>query len=207
MKLINVYAELRKLKLPVLLTRDVAVYFNIDTNHANKLLSRLAEASQLIHIKQGAWVFPDIDPLLLPCLITAPFPTYISLQTALYYHGMISQIPSNIYAVSLARTKVYQTPIANISIHHIQPSFFTDFTAVSGNELIKIATPEKALIDTFYLSQGKSRLFRTLPEVELPSNFKISAAIEIINNIGSPKRKTVVANLFNELVKNANHQQ
>src|SRR3990167_575873 len=200
MKLIEAYSKLRRLNLPLLQTKDVAVYLDISINYANKLLSRIAETKQLIHIKHGTWVFPDIEPLILPCLLTSPFPTYISLQTALYYHGMISQIPTTIYAVSLARTSFYKTPLADESIHHLQPSFFFGYDEINNNELLKIATPEKALIDMFYLSQTKTRLFRSLPEVELPKQFKLSIANKIIGKIPSTRKRTLVKRLFAEFI-------
>ncbi len=204
MKLIDAYTELKQLKLPVLQTQDVAAYFDISINHANKLLSRISEAKQIIHIRRGNWVFPDTEPLILPCLLTAPFPAYISLQTALYYHGMISQIPNIIYAVSLARTRLYKTPIANVSVHHIQPSFFFGYDEINNNGLLKIATPEKALLDIFYLSQTKSRLFRSLPEVELPKNFKLSIANKMIDKITSIRKKTLVKRRFSEFIDTMN---
>lgn len=200
MKLIDAYTSLRQLKLPILQTKDVAAFFNIDTKHANKLLSRLAETKQIIHLSHATWVFPDTEPLILPNLLTAPFPAYISLQTALYYHGMISQIPNIIYAVSIARTRSYKTPMANVSIHHIQPSFFFGYNEIDNNGLLKIATPEKALLDIFYLSQAKTRLFHSLPEVELPKKFNLSLAKNMIDKIESARRKTRVKRLFSEFI-------
>lgn len=202
MKLIDVYLKLRQLKLPVLQTRDVAAYFDISINHANKLLARLEQAKQVVHVKQGVWVFPDVEPLILPSLLADPFPAYISLQTALYYHGMISQIPSTIYTVSLARSALYKTSIATVSIHHIQPSFFFGYEEVENQGLLKMATPEKALLDIFYLSQAKSRLFGSLPEVELPSNFKPSIARKMIDKLPSVRKKTLVQRLFSEFINN-----
>lgn len=202
MKLIDAYAALKQLNLPVLQTKDVSAYFNISITHANKLLARLAKTKQIIHIKRGTWVFPNIDPLLLPCLLTDPLPTYISLQTALYYHGMISQIPSIIYAVSLARTRTYKTPLATISIHHIQPSFFFGYHEINHG-LLKIATPEKALLDIFYLSQAKSNLFRSLPEIELPKNFNLSVIKKMIDKITSVRKKTLVKHRLEKLIKKA----
>jgi predicted transcriptional regulator of viral defense system len=201
MKLIDVYTKLRELKLSVLQTRDVAAILKISVNHANKLLSRLSEARHIVHLRRGTWIFPDIDPLALPSLLTEPFPAYVSLQTALFYHGMVSQIPSIIYAVSPARTRLYKTPIASISIHHVQPLFFFGYDEIKDNELLKIATPEKALIDIFYLSQTKSRLFHSLPEIELPKKFKLSMANKIIDKITSVRKKTLVRRRFSELIE------
>ncbi len=202
MKLIEAYAALRQLNLPAISTKDVAAYLKINTNYANKLLSRIAQTKQIIRIRQGTWAFPDLEPLILPSLLTDTFPAYISLQTALYYHGMISQIPDIIYAVSPARTRVYRTPIATVSIHHVQPSFFFGYTEKNSNGLLKIATPEKALIDLLYLSPAKSRLFSSLPELELPKKFDFKLASRMIRQISAPGRRTVVQQRFSEYLEN-----
>lgn len=200
MKLIDVYTKLKQLNLPIIQTNDAAAYLGISVNHANKLLSRISETNQVIHIKHGAWAFPDIDPLILPGFLTSPFPSYVSLQTALYFHNMISQIPNIIYAVSVGRTKVYKTPIATVSIHHIHPSFYFGYEEKGVDGLLKIASPEKALLDIFYLSQTKTRLFKTLPEVELPKNFNISVATRMIAKMTSVRKRTLVQHSFSDFI-------
>jgi predicted transcriptional regulator of viral defense system len=200
MKLIDVFTKLKELNLPAIQTNDAAAYLNIGVNHANKLLSRISETKQMIHIKHGVWTFPDTDPLILPNFLTAPFPSYVSLQTALYFHNMISQIPSIIYIISVGRTNLYKTPIATFSAHHVHPSFFFGFDEKSKDGLLKIATPEKALLDIFYLSQTKTRLFKTLPEVELPKHFNIALANKMISKITSIRKKTLVQRLFSEFI-------
>jgi len=205
MKLIDVYTKLKQLNLPVIQTNDVAAYLDINVNHANKLLSRISETAQLIHIKHGLWLFPDTDALVLPGFLTAPFPSYISLQTALYFHNMISQIPNIIYAVSVGRAKIYKTPMATVSIHHIHPSFYFGYEEKGINGLLKIASPEKALLDIFYLSQTKTRLFKALPEVKLPKNFKMAVANRMIEKITSVRKRTLVQRSFSEFINvNAN---
>lgn len=195
MKTIDMFFKLKQLKVPILQTQDVSALLNIPIAHASKILERLANAHQIVRIRKGVWTFPDIDPLALPELLTAPFPAYVSLQTALYYHGMISQIPSIIYSVSLARTKIFKTPLAEVSVHHLQPVFFAGYEQISGS-LVKIATPEKALIDLLYLSSTKSRLFHTLPELEIPKTFKRVRAMAWIEKIPSVRLKTLVKKRF-----------
>ncbi|HEX9622015.1 MAG TPA: hypothetical protein VF989_17835, partial [Polyangiaceae bacterium] len=46
------------------------------------------------------------------------------------------------------------------------PRFFAGFELMDGNG-VKLATPEKALVDTLYLAPARSRLFCALPELEL----------------------------------------
>lgn len=199
MNLLEAEQKLLNLRQPVLQTNDVVACLRIEKTHASKILQRLVSAGRFVHLRRGRWATSQqIDPLILPEYLTAPFPSYISLQTALFYYGMISQIPHTIYAVTLARTKQYKTPLGFFSVHHIQPDFFFDFTIV-GN--VKIASPEKALLDVLYLTPARSNLFKTLPEIELTSQFNFKKAHEIINKIPSFRRKALVLARFKKLIE------
>ncbi len=200
MKSIDAYQKILELDVSVFQTRDIVAYFNINTSHASKILERLAESSQIIRLSRGRWGIKDrIDILQLPELLTAPYPSYISLQTGLYYQGMISQVPTVIYAVSLGRTKRISTPLGTISIHHVQPEFFYGFNTDEKTH-IKIATPEKAIIDILYLSPNKTRLFASLPEIEWTVQFNQDLARQYIDMIPSSSRRTLVKTLFDQLI-------
>lgn len=203
MKLTDVHARLKKLGTSVLRTADVMAYLNVRKDHASRLLSRLEGSGHIVRIKQGLWGFPEaLDPLVLPEYLTAPFPSYISMQSALYYHGMISQIPVITYSVSPARTRIFKTSLGTFSIHHITPSFFFGYEPV-GTSGIKMAMPEKALIDFLYMGPAKSKLFHSLPELELPRNFHFRYARQIIQRIMSPGRRTLVEKRFQGLMTKA----
>ena len=201
MQAMEVLKRLKQLNQTCLETRSVAAFLNLTTASASKILQRLSEHHHLLHIHRGLWTFPEkLDPLILPEYLTAPFPSYISLQTALYHHGMISQLPTVIYAVSLAKTKKFATIAGEFSIHHLDAHFFFGFELLP-NSLIKMATPEKALIDILYLSPAKTRLFRSLPEIEFPKNFNMKTAQSIIARIPSHRRRVMVANHFRLLTQ------
>jgi predicted transcriptional regulator of viral defense system len=189
------------MNVPAFQTSDAAAYLHIGNAHASKLLRRLADSGHLARLGRGRWGFKDrIELFALPEYLTAPYPSYVSLQSALYHHGMISQIPSVLYAVSLARTRTYGTPLGTVSAHHVQPSFFFGYKP-SVKSAGKIATPEKALIDFLYLSPARTRLFRALPELELPKVFKVSEARKIIRRIQSVRRRNHTSRLFEGLLK------
>jgi predicted transcriptional regulator of viral defense system len=197
-KLVDVLARLQRLDQPVLETGDVAAIVGVGKAHASKIAARLAQADHLLALRRGVWAFPDrLDPLGLPERLTAPQPAYVSLQSALYHHGMISQIPSSIYAVSLARTRRYTTPLGVVSIHHVAPDFFFGYESI-GEKAIRMARPEKALLDVFYLTPARSRLFSALPEVEKPRAFNVAEARRIISRIHFPSRRAMVAKRFKQ---------
>ena len=199
MKLINVYARLKELPTPVLRTHDLMAHLRVNKTHASTILARLEQAGHLLRLKRGLWVFPEkIDPLALAEYLTYPFPAYISLQSALFYHGMIAQIPETIFVVSPARTRTYRTRLGIFSIHHVSPSFFFGFTTMpSGGNM---ATPEKALLDFFYLSPAKSNLFRALPELDLPVGFSLPTARWMIRQAGHSRRITMLENKFTDFL-------
>jgi predicted transcriptional regulator of viral defense system len=199
MRLVDAHARLLGMAVPVFQTSDAAACLGIAGPHASQLLARLSAAGHLVRLGRGRWGFRDrIEPLALPEYLTSPYPCYVSLQSALYYHGMISQIPSVLYAVSAARTKTYVTVLGTVSVHHISPFFFFGYQATARGPG-KVATPEKALVDFLYLGPARTRLFRALPELEFPRSFKVNEARRIIRRIRPVRRRNHVSRLFEKI--------
>ena len=103
-----------------------------------------------------------------------------------------------IYLVSLARTARVDTTLGSYSIHHVQPSLFDEFEVLDSG--IKLAVPEKALVDFLYLSPTRGRMFASLPELELPPTFRRRAAGEWIERIPSKRLRTIVAERLAEVL-------
>jgi predicted transcriptional regulator of viral defense system len=201
MTLLEALRAIAAMDAPVFTTRDAAARLRVPNGHASVSLARLAAAGQLIRLRRGTWALPNcVDPLALPEYLTSPFPAYVSLQSALYLHGMISQVPSMTYAVSLARTRQFRTPLGTVSLHHVQPGFFFGYED-AGRGSGRLATPEKALVDFLYLTPARSRLFRALPELEWPTRFRVRAARAIVTRITSSRRRTLVARKLEELLE------
>src|SRR5450830_515845 len=203
MRLIDALTTLTAMQAPVFDTGDAAARLGVNTAHASTVLARLAAAKHLVRLRRGVWAFRDrVDALALPEYLTSPFPSYVSLQSALYRHGMIEQVPAVTYAVSLARTRRFTTPLGTVSIHHVDPRFFFGFENV-GTSSGRLATPEKALVDFLYLAPAKSRLFRALPELELPARFSPRRARAVVARIGSAKRRAMVSRALEGIVRRA----
>lgn len=189
---IEALAKIERLGLPLFETKDLAALLKVENSNANKIASRLAQTGLIVPIRRGRWALRrSLNKLAIPEHLTAPYPTYVSLQTALYHHGMISQIPAVTYAVSLARSRRYDTPIGTISIHHVEPEFFFGYE-LDESGIVKIATPEKALVDVYYLSPTRSRLFTKLPEIEIPRQFEWNKTFEIASKVKSHARRSFV---------------
>jgi predicted transcriptional regulator of viral defense system len=185
--------RLRALATPVVETRDVAALLQVSTSSATTILRRLAQKAMIAHLSRGRWLMTEkIDRLALPELISAPYPAYVSLQSALFHHGLIEQIPSVIYAVTPARPRRLRTPLATISFHRMPPELFQGFELLRRSDA-KVATPEKALFDLFYLAPGRSRLFAYQPELTIPRRFKWGRLKEYANLVRSPSRRAYIS--------------
>jgi predicted transcriptional regulator of viral defense system len=191
--------RLRGLGMPCVTTGDAAAVLGISGQAASHTLRRLAAAGLLVPMRRSLWALEERpDPFKLLEYVTAPYPAYLSLQTALYQHGMIEQIPSMVFAVSLARTGRITTPIATYSIHHVQAGFFDGFVQLESGA--KLAAPEKALVDHLYLSPTRGRLFHSLPELTLPRGFRRKAALDWASRITSPRLRTIVASRLAQIM-------
>lgn len=175
-------------QLAAAITNAMAVDYDATT-----ILRRLAVEGLIVHLSRGRWlVNRKVDRLELPELIIAPYPAYISLQSALFHHGLIEQIPAVIYAVTPARPRRQQTPMGTISFHRMPPELFKGFELSSRSEA-KIATPEKALFDLIYLAPGRSRMFSRLPELTIPRAFKWRRLKEYTERVKSAGRRAFIA--------------
>jgi len=193
-------SRLKRLRVPAATTADAAAVLGVSGEAASHTMRRLARSGLVTPLRKGVWALADRpDPLALAEYVTTPYPSYLSLQTALYQHGMIEQIPSMIFLVSLARSGRVETGLGTYSVHHVQPAFFDGFESLPDSG-IKLAAPEKALVDFLYLSPTRSRLFAALPEVELPRGFRRSVAREWAGRIPSQRLRTIVARTLDDVL-------
>jgi predicted transcriptional regulator of viral defense system len=192
--------RLKRLHVPAVTTADAAAVLHLSGTAASQLLRRLSKAGLLMAFRKGVWVLAERpDPLAMAEYATAPYPAYVSLQTALYQRGLIEQIPSMIYLVSLARSAEVETAAGTYSVHHMQPAFFGGFEVLPDSG-IKLAYAEKALVDLLYLSPTRGRLFASLPEIELPRGFRRAEARKWIGRIPSARVRTIVAERYEEIL-------
>lgn len=192
MNALTALTKLRELRVNAIRTGDAAAALDVSTAAANKLLVRLANAGHARRLIHGLfWIGGDLpDRYRLPEVLTAPQPSYVSLQSALHIHGWIEQIPSVVYAISLARAQEITTPFGVVSIHTIAPLLFGGFEETARG--VKLASPEKALFDLAYLSGTRDRRFARLPEIDVDVRIRRSELQRWVLRIESPRRRSMV---------------
>jgi hypothetical protein len=123
----------------------------------NALLKRAVTSREVWRIHRGLYYLSDrytrsrINPLELAQRIHGP--SYISLETALSYHGWIPEGVQAITNVALGRSRTFDTPVGLFSFTSVpQRIFLAGVRRVSseGGVPFFLATPLKALADHVY---------------------------------------------------------
>lgn len=191
MRATEAYAKFLQFGRPVLTTREASALLKVGTFATIGLLGQLARHGLMTRLRRGMWgIAGRLTPYSLPEYLTAPYPSYVSLWTALHVHGMITQIPRIIYLVSLGRPRRIRTESGTYEVHRIMPDLFGGFRPHNGG---KIGTPEKALFDTVYILGFRGKRSVRLPELELPDNFNEMELKKWIERIPSKRLKTLTA--------------
>lgn len=134
---------------------DVKKIFDIkDNNSLNHLLVRLNKAKIIKRLIRNKYQFLYADNNPSDFLIAnflEPF-SYISLESALSFYGMIDQFPYRIASVSLRKSKQIKVENKIFIYSKIKKEYFKDFIKI---EDFLIAKKEKALFDyTYFVYKG-----------------------------------------------------
>lgn len=132
-------------------------------NTLYKLLQRLEKAEIIQRITKGKYQFQWKQPhdfVLSNFLLT---PSYISLESALSFYGILPQFPYTISATTPLKTRKIVVNEKEYEYAHIEKGYFFGFTKT---ENFVISTPEKALLDTLYfMAKGLRKIH--LEELDL----------------------------------------
>jgi len=190
---------LRSIDHPIFTTGEIARLARTATSVTTRVLTAMAARGEVRHAGRGVWYQPQ-DPRFsvyaLVHYLSGGSRAYVSFLSALHLHGIVAQIPQVVFAATTGHTKVRRTPAGTISFHRITPALFGGFDWYRGERQFLIATPEKALIDSLYLSSRKGRQFGRFPELELSPAFSFRRARQWARRIPpGPIRRHVEAKL------------
>jgi len=180
---------LNRLSNRIFATREIAMSSGTSLSAVTQSLNNLVRDGVVSKICRGVWMKEGGEAVSPYAVIPYLFPrhrAYISFITALHIHGIIEQIPQVTTLASTGHSGIIRTKVGVFYTHHIAPSFFDGFGWNKGDANYLIAEPEKALVDSLYLSAYKKRQFAHFPELHFPKSFSFKRAKEWANRINSP---------------------
>lgn len=177
-------------------------------------IHELVKKGELTPIKNGLYVpGPKLNILGPESILLANHiwgPSYVSLETALSYWGLIPERVYEISSATVKKTRKYKTPAGRFSYYHLPlPYYAFDIKSIklSPKQTVLIASPEKAICDKIILTTG-IRLRSSKQVLEfLIEEMRIDEAT--LKNLDTAKMKGWLADApkassINELIKAIN---
>jgi len=162
-------------------------------------LSRWVKTGRLIQLRKGLYT------LAQPYRKVAPHPfvlanamkkaSYVSLQSALGYYGMIPEHVTIVTSVTTQRPEKVDTPLGQFLFRHIKKGWFHGYRQVDlgSDQKAFIAIPEKALMDLLYLTPDADN-YDFLTELRLQNweRLNTDTILDLANNSRSTKLRRAV---------------
>lgn len=132
-----------------------------DYVNPNNKIHELVKSQQLERVIKGLYIAGEAlntkkpDPFLLANHILGP--SYVSLESALSYHGLI---PERVYTITSVTTKAsrqYETPVGNFNYTRLPLPYYSlgiQSIQLAIMQNVMMASPEKALFDKIISTAG-----------------------------------------------------
>lgn len=156
------YAEFKKnfQNAPLIFSKDV-VLLKKNKQAIRNQLSRWQKKGFITTLKKGAYLLTETDRKIFPSrqFIANQLyaPSYISLESALNFYGLIPERVADVISITTKKTAAFKNNQGNFIYQHIKPVCFDGFRPEKDEAGLTyfIAAPEKALVDYFYLNAHK----------------------------------------------------
>lgn len=165
-------------------------------------LTRWVNSGRIYQLRRGLYA---IAP---PYQKTQPHPyvvanhlqraSYVSLQSALAFYGLIPETVNITASVTTGRPERVETPLGVFDFRHIQTRLLFGYrmTDLAGQRAL-VATPEKALLDLIYLQPG-GQTVDYIRELRLQNLDRLDLDLlkEQSETFDSPKMRAAVRAIF-----------
>lgn len=164
MNTVEITKRLVNSNLKLLTLADLKKLLSIKVdNTAYKTAERLSKKGILKRLRKGIYAFTLSPPSDFEKANSLYTPSYLSLESALSFYGIIPQFVYTITSVTPRKTNHLIVQGKEFAYVHINPACYFGY---SRKENLLIATAEKALIDELYfISKGLRKL--SLEELDL----------------------------------------
>lgn len=130
---------------------------DVDRAGVASQLSRWVSTGKLLQLRRRIYGVPETrrrrEPHSFETANLLVRPSYVSLEAALSFHGLIPEAVFTTTSVTRARPALFRTPLGDFDYRHVSQGHFWGYqnTEVAPGVSALVARPEKALLDLVYL--------------------------------------------------------
>ena len=126
----------------------------VGQTNERRFIGQLIKKGYIVRVKKGLYVwgeqldFEGYSKEILANLIYGP--SYISLESALSFHGLIPERVETVTSVTFKKNKMFKTPVGSFEYAHLYKGAYAagvNLHVINQTENYLIASPEKALLD------------------------------------------------------------
>jgi len=182
-------------------SQETAILFPDSEDRRYGLVKRAIAGGQIIHIRRGLYCLaPKYQKKKLNLYALAEHlygPSYVSLESALSWHGWIPEAVYTLTSASLGKSKEFKTPLGAFSYNRVPQKVFyagvERLTDEAGDAFL-MAQPIKALADYVYVHKKDwTGLTPAAEDLRIePDEFESVAVAEIDELIGNYTSRRVV---------------
>ena len=148
--------------------------------HVRRQLDRWIKSGRILRLRREVYVISDryakavVHPFAAANALKKA--SYVSLQSALAYYGMIPEYVPVTTSITTGRPEEFSTPIGRFQFRHVGSPLFFGFgeVEVARDQVVFLASAQKALVDLLYLTPHSDRVeyLREL-RLERPDRFDV----------------------------------
>jgi len=163
-------------------------------------LSRWVRSGRLLQLRRGVYALapPWRKVVPHPFLVANALQrgSYVSLQAALSFHGLIPEHALVVTSVGPGRPQTIPTALGAFQFNHVALRLLYGYTLtdVAPGQRAFVATPEKALLDLVYLTRGgDDAAYLESLRLQQPDAIDPAALVALAERSGKPRLRRAAA--------------
>lgn len=198
--------------LSVLKDVDIATIFPNEPARRYAAVNRALKKKSLIRLRRGVYVigkpFQKTLPSAFQLAHTIYGPSYISFESALFYHQWIPEAVYTTTCATAKRASDFETPLGLFTYKHVPNHlcYLGVQRSGSGGEAFLIAHPWKAIADHYYVN---NRNWHSLKDIHLDLRIEIEdmreADTTILKNLSEWYESSKVRNFLRTILGDLNN--
>lgn len=177
---LNVEEKLKLLGMFIVTPREFRDVFGVSQKTASIFISRNIKSGLFVKLRSNFYALKDSNSSLYVIANRLYQPSYISLEKALSYYGIIPETVHGITSITTKSTREFTTPRGIFSYQKIKKSAFRGYSASRfDGDVVLFANREKALADYLYFVDLKKISLNDRLELKTVNKKKLIQFVKI----------------------------